>query len=232
MFIVIIIVLFLLSYYCCYYYHYLFIIIIIKGYYASIIDAFQPNIPIYIRWGKTNILTAYYLSIDKKNKKIIQKENKNEIIIMNINNKKYKCFENLYRKFYSCTQCLQYALNPITVHKFKNSAYKLINNNNNNNYNDNINIVLAYRSKFSRRHINNINLLISMLSEAFNDNNNNTNNNNIKFRACPIPDSNFSVQVELVANTQILITDHGIVVVIIFVVVVAFGIIIYIYRSL
>ena len=94
----------------------------VRGHYTAIIDAFQPGVPVFVRWTwqektvkpvylKSNSSTGYYEPLNRHEP--IQLSN-------------WKCFERLIRA--KCMYCFYPGLSPFTVERFKQVAYRQLKN--------------------------------------------------------------------------------------------------------
>lgn len=179
-----------------------------KAYYAAMIDAFQPGIPIYIRREqKTDILKAFYLSLEQNSTHdyvLRQTVMENDTITLS---REKQCFENVYtRGKFSGDEAkgLEGAVSASAAQQFKRSAYKLIRTNLHRPNNATaINVVLAYRSNLIRRNIPNMN---NLLETAFSMTN---VGSVINFRSVPIPGHSFEQQMRMVYDADVLVTVHG-----------------------
>ena len=180
-----------------------------KAYFAAAIEAFQPNIPIYIR-NKTP-LRAHFLSINSQG--VIQ-ETISQQNTISLNEDDRIFMERLIRSTRDNTpdwnvhlQCCS----PSAVAKFKSSAYKLISDsntpNNNSYFIDSIpvgypiNVTYAFRDITFGRHAKNTNHVCSALSNLL---------KYPKFNFECIPTFNKSMnhipQIRLMSKIHILIT--------------------------
>lgn len=195
------------------------------GYYAAMINAFRPGIPIYIRWGRTSILTAHYLSVNETSGLVDEEVRENDTIPLRSTD---QCFETVWRRT-ECAACVQSAVSLSTARLFQQSAIKLIANRGDifknaiirtgNSSSTTIRILHAYRSASSSRHIKNIETLQLFLSSAFNSSvtTNTTSTSttittttpSIAFLSLPTPESNYQEQIQMVSSADILITEHG-----------------------
>eukprot|EP01036_Dinobryon_divergens_P031721 gene31722-41172_t len=192
------------------------------GYYAAMINAFRPGIPIYIRWGRTAILTAHYLSVNETSGIVDEEVRENDTISLVSTN---QCFETVWRRT-ECAACVQSAVSLSTARLFYQSAKKLIANRGDifkyaitstESSTSTIRILHTYRSANSSRHIKNADTLQLFLSSAFNTStntspsstNSTTTKPSIAFLSLPTPESNYQEQIQMVSSADILITEHG-----------------------
>ena len=187
-----------------------------KAYYAAMIDAFQPGIPIYIRREqKTDILKAYYLSLEPNSTSPLldgfvlrQTVMDDDTIVLN---KDKQCFENVYTRgklVSGGAKGLEEAVSPSAAQQFKRSAHKLIMNiENPRDPTTTTNVILAYRANTIRRNIPNMNVL---LETAFSkDIGSSSSSPILHFRSVPIPGHSFEQQMRLVYDADVLVTVHG-----------------------
>ena len=170
------------------------------GYYASIVHAFKPGIPIYLRFGRSNTLLAHYLSINNEGK-VVDFVKENDSILLNAN---FKFFETLWRRT-ECIPCIPEAISRSTVERFHKSALLLASNGtlfNSSKFPTKYRILFAYRSATASRHIGNIDELFKYLATEL-------NSNSTQFEYLPTPESNYSLQIALVNWADILIAEHG-----------------------
>ena len=197
-----------------------------SGFYASMIDAFRPGIPIYIRWGRTAELSAHYMSVNQSSGDVYEEVRENDTISLKTN----QCFETVWRRT-ECPMCVQSAVSLSTARLFQQSAMKLIVNRGDIFQNAFMNrfglesttairVLHAYRGASSSRHINNIDKLQLYLSNAFKSSSStatttdnatatNTTTPSIIFLSLPTPESNYQEQIQMVHSADVLITEHG-----------------------
>jgi hypothetical protein len=179
-----------------------------KGYYTAMINAFQPGIPIYIRfdWHETHAKPYYLSGVLNKPPKILGKIN--ESMMIHLHN--WKCGERFIKR--QCMHCFHKGISNSAVVKFKIAAYNLVkptrefpNNLIHHFSNDGPIIVsLCYRGKDASRHIENIDELTNSLTAALSSTQYklriiNTSNNTLKY----------AEQIRWVASSHIVISEHG-----------------------
>lgn len=90
-----------------------------EGLYNAVIDAFQPGIPVYVRWvWQDKNVRPLYLSYSKR-LPIPESEPRKSIQLSNL-----MCFEHVYAR--RCPICFRNSVSVDTMRRFKLAAYKLV----------------------------------------------------------------------------------------------------------
>lgn len=194
-----------------------------EGFYTAMIDAFQPGVPIYVRWTwqDKEAKPIYLNGRDATGYVVNPPTPKPDKIVLN----GCKCFERVYRR--RCMQCFHHGISISAIRKFKQSAYDLVNKkllggrDANNTKIDTLDshfhsitgpivVTLSYRVAPASRHIRNAQTLINNLRDALSPSSTSAEPAFI-FRTHV--SSNISItyqdQMELVARSHIVISEHG-----------------------
>ena len=186
------------------------------GFYAAMINAFRPHIPIYIRVGEDDIFTAHYLSVDPVSGVVEEEVRHSDTITIGST----QCFETVWTRT-ECATCYPFAVSLSTAALFYESAQLIAKRGNTSlallasNSIDtalNIRVVHAYRSAIWPRHIENIEEVRDYLSSAFSNSSFNSlaspSPYSITFLSVPTPER-YDEQIPFVSAADIVITEHG-----------------------
>lgn len=177
-----------------------------KGFYMAMIDAFQPGIPVYIRWTwqEKTWKPIYVGSSDPDG----YTDPAPELRLPDLKVSNEKCFERVIRKNTQCHTCFYPSLSVSAVVKFKEVAYSTVRKvpalTHHFSANNPITILHTYRGPKASRHMLNFNLMQTMLLEAF---------PTPKYNFITITSSDdrrsFHEQIQMVAEAQVVIAEHG-----------------------
>ena len=177
-----------------------------RYHYAIMIEAFQPGIPIFVRWSfRVRNVTALYITLNET-KEVSPNGIEHEppyIILTGV-----KCVERVIMR--QCHSCFLYSVNKTVAELNKKKAYELLPFNLLEAYNNGITnkgpliVTLAYRGSYSRRSMLNVDLLINTLKKElllplFDFRIKNTANMSLTFMD----------QLEVVGGSHVVICEHG-----------------------
>lgn len=174
------------------------------GYFAAIFDAFQPGVPVYVRWTWQDKNAKPLFPSGSEKGGYISKPSRDYYPSITLNNA--KCFERVVKR--KCQLCYQHGIGLRAVRQFKAAAYNLIKTKPPvGPYFDSdgpIVVTFSYRGIKASRHIENVDFVISKLgqylpSPAYQLNIFPSTNNTIMY----------DFQIELVARSHIVISEHG-----------------------
>lgn len=172
-------------------------------FYAIAIDAFQPGIPLYFRFQSNQMnLRPTYLTL---NTDLDSNECIPEMVHENVSLRRIMCFERLIRR--KCATCFYSGVSPETVTSFKAVAYRTVKSRQLEHtftQGSAIKILLAYRAGLSGRNMENVPFLVKNLqlladSPKF----------NLQTRCTSSESLGAAEQIEMVAENQIVISEHG-----------------------
>jgi hypothetical protein len=177
-----------------------------KGYFAAMFSAFnQPMIPVYLRWSgrETAVTPMYFSAVTEDNYYNMTDPIRKVPIQLN----SIMCFEKVFRRT-DTNFGAKNVLGPTAVEKFRESAYKLITKppllRTKFVRDAPFRILLSYRGPQASRHIENIDILISLLHKNFplpSYEVHTLNNSN--------PQLDYKTQLRAVAEAHVVITNHG-----------------------
>jgi hypothetical protein len=175
-----------------------------RGFYTAVIDAFQPGVPIFMRWDPRIVrLSPFYLIGNTTN---IESEFLPEKIdkTYTLNNK--MCLERVIRR--KCNECFWSGVSSDSAARFKVAAYKLLKDRNLLHHfvpGEPINVLFAHRGNTASRKISNIGSMLETLRSIFQK----KNNFNLVVKCTSFNDMNNTDQISMVANAQVVISEHG-----------------------
>lgn len=168
------------------------------GYFSALLNAFQPDIPIYLRIQphETRLL-ANYFNIEERNRH-------DDLPFIDIKNS--MCFDHLYCRY--CNHCSRDSISSPTVQAFKAAAYKIASNKTQSNLTIGYNIsqpiivTFAHRGYAASRHMKNPELLYGKLISSFPD---------LVIRIFNSSENNkhYFDQIALVGSSHVVIAEHG-----------------------
>jgi len=174
-----------------------------RGFYTAVIDAFQPGVPIYLRFSPREFnLTPIYLRGNATNVDGEYIPFKTEKTLW-LGNR--VCCERVVRR--QCNSCFYPSVSPLSASQLKIAAYALVTNEkliHNFPPGKAIEVLFAHRGTGAKRHIENIQFFIDHLKSTiiapdFNFRVNCSSNNYMTHQT----------QIEWVAEAQIVIAEHG-----------------------
>lgn len=170
------------------------------GFYGVLVKAFQPDMPIYLRFNREDTkVYPYYL----RDGEIVQLNRSSDLPYIDIPG--HLCFQHVYIRN---TTNLVYGLNPSTAQALKIAAYKIVNDKlkldlkHTYNASEPIIITFAYRGNSASRHIHNHMLLFNTLNESF---------PGVIIRMFYTSNASltFHDQVAVAASSYVIIAEHG-----------------------
>jgi hypothetical protein len=177
-----------------------------EGFYNAIIDAFQPGLPVYLRWvWQEKRVTPMYLSKGQRIEKPAHQIHDLPFIELQNN----LCFERVYSR--RCNLCFRGSISPSTVQAFKAAAYNIVNLKTNSHLADKfdsseklITITFAHRGLDASRHILNPELMTATLEESLPN-----GEFSIRMFNSSDPNTRYQEQIALVGSSHIVIAEHG-----------------------
>jgi hypothetical protein len=179
-----------------------------KGLYTAMMDAFQPGIPLYVRWARESTMKPLYLSgsipLDYVDVPVAQRAK-------DIKLHERMVLERLIRKNIFCNPCFYPGISTPAIVKFKIAAYNLV---------EKIGLVktlphhfvvdqptvilFAHRGLTASRHIKNTDFAINIFR-------NNFTSPKFEFRFVDTTNNTrtYGEQMLMVAQAQVVITEHG-----------------------
>lgn len=179
-----------------------------RGFYTAMIEAFQPGIPVFVRWTwQEKVAKPNYLSSNSSTG-YDETKPKNEPGVLLSN---HKCFERVIGR--NCMLCFQHGISMKVAEKFKLEAYKLVKSSVLTNKldkdkaqgnNNTIMVLYAHRGYHASRHMHNVEEFIAYLR-------NELSLPQFEFRAVNTSNiyTTFDQQIEWAASSQIIISEHG-----------------------
>eukprot|EP01038_Epipyxis_sp_PR26KG_P014856 gene14856-19967_t len=180
-----------------------------KGLYISIMDAYQPHIPIFVRWSwQEKNMKPIYIGSEAPDDYVYPNTTHPNIVLG-----KKMCFERLLRRNVRCHGCFYPSLSFEVIHKFKHVAYKLASTKTEiltHHFVKNAPIVISFvhRGLSASRHMNNVPTMTALLQKEFIE-----KQHNNKFILHVIDSTNatrgYAEQIRIVARSNIVISEHG-----------------------
>lgn len=177
-----------------------------KHHYAIMIEAFQPGVPIFVRWSfREKNVSALYLTLnDTRLNSPTGIEHEPPFIILT----GVKCVERVFMR--NCHSCFLYSVNRTVAEINKKKAYEMLPSTLLEAYDNGYSgkgplvVTLAYRGSYSKRSMENVDLLIDalkreLLPPKFTFRMKNTANMSLTFMD----------QLEIVGSSNIVICEHG-----------------------
>jgi hypothetical protein len=174
-----------------------------RGFYTALIDAFQPGVPLYLRFSPREFnLTPIYLSGNSTNVDGEFTPFKREKSFMLANR---VCLERVVKR--QCNHCFYPSVSPASAKQLKVAAYNLVTDKKLIHHfpeGKAIEVLFAHRGLGARRHIDNIQYFIDHLKSTVT-----TPDFNFKVNCSSNNYMTHQTQIAMVAEAQIVIAEHG-----------------------
>ena len=178
-----------------------------KGYFTAAIDAFQPGIPVHVRWvwQDRNAKPLYVTSAKPDDYADVPPEKRAKDIHLH----PHMCMERCIRNLMRCIHCFYPSLSADAVQKFKKVAYSLVKRDppllhHFESSNKPYVVTLAHRGLSASRHIANVPFMQHLLEQAF-------AGPKYEFRIVDTTNDRrgYAEQIKIVAESNVVIAEHG-----------------------